>query len=166
MCGSTEQGRQSATTNRELSQLMGDIGMYKTQPLNEAGLTGLLNKYYGSAMGNLGGQQERSLGTAAGGAGAYAASRGLNPYALTQHAQSGVYDRFTDQFGNLATSQMGAMAQVPGQVFQSQLASNQSMINMLMSIYGLKNQTAGGLNNVSWGDYAMQAAKVATAALI
>lgn len=151
MC-STEQSRQAGTTNRELSQLIGNMGQYKTNPLTEGGLSGLLNQYYGSAMSNLGGQQTRSLGTAAGGAGAYAASKGLNPYALTQHAQSGIYDRFTDQFGNLAISQMGAMAQVPGQVFQSNLSSNQAMIDMLMNIYGLKQGAMQGLNSKSFLD--------------
>jgi len=152
MC-STEQSRQAGTTNRELSQLIGNMGQYKTSPLTEGGLSGLLNKYYGSAMGNLGSQQTRSLGTAAGGAGAYAASKGLNPYAMIQHAQSGVYDRFTDQFGNLATSQMGAMAQVPGQVLQSNLQSNQAMIDMLMNIYGLKQGTMQGLQDQTFMDY-------------
>lgn len=159
MCD-TQQSRQSATNDREISQLISNIGQYKTQPLTESSLSGLLNRYYGSAMGNLGGQQTRSLGTAAGGAGGYAASRGLNPYAYIQHAQSGVYDKFTNQFGNLATSQLGAMSQVPQQAFSSQLASNQAMMNYLTNLYGLKQGAAQGLNNTSAGDYAMAGGKI------
>lgn len=98
-----------------------DINTYKTQGLDLSALMRLLS-----------GNQSRAVGDAGRLAGAQAAAGGMNPYAATQHAQSGIYNSYADKF-----------ADAPMQAFQSQLGANQSNFGNLYQLLALKMGLAG-----------------------
>lgn len=108
-----------------------NLSKFQTSPLDEAVLSKLIEQY-------LGGAQNRALGSAGGAAGAYAASRGLNPYSFIQHSQSPIYGQYADAFGKAAT-------EIPQLGFQSRLAANQANYGNLAKLMGLQQGYASML---------------------
>lgn len=98
-----------------------NIWTYFTPQMNYNQLNSLL-------MGN----QNRALGNAGRLATATANATGLNPYAAQQHAMSGIYGQYADQFANL-----------PFRLQQANLAANQGNFQNLYQLLALKSGLAG-----------------------
>jgi hypothetical protein len=85
---------------------IGSQGLY--DPNQMAMIMKMLGPYFQQQTQNLNQAQDRSLGQATRGAGAYAASQGYdNPFSMIQRARGGVYNAFAPQYGQLQENQLG-----------------------------------------------------------
>jgi len=113
-------------------------------PLDETELLSLLGKYFGMSSGMLNSMISRQVSGARNAGMAQGGQMNLsNPYAYSNFFANRTAGELAPQMGNLATSYLGAQAQVPMQAWQSHLGSAQ----FGLSARGEANQEKMGMLN-------------------
>lgn len=101
-----------------------------------------------SALQNyLMGSQQRDLGIAGRAAGAKASAYNLNPYSAQQHAQSGIYGQYANEFSRLPLNLFNATTAGQGQNFQHLLA----LLGLKSGLAGQRDDESGGIGGFLGG---------------